>query len=80
MRYLCVGLTALQKALQKASSKLKPNAPGYNISSSQVDTDCEEPPNSDDHDSADESSGSDDDDAESARGDDIHSEDNYSVG
>ena len=80
MRYLCVGLTALQKALQKASSKLKPNAPGYNISFSQVDTDCEEPPNSDDHDSADESSGSDDDDAESARGDDIHSEDNYSVG
>jgi len=76
MRYLCVGLTALQKA----SSKLKPNAPGYNISFSQVDTDCEEPPNSDDHDSADESSGSDDDDAESARGDDIHSEDNYSVG
>ena len=56
------------------------NVPGYNVSSSQVDTDCEEPHNSDDHDSADESSGSDDDDAESARGDDIHSEDNYSVG
>ena len=50
-----------------------------NLASGQEDASYEEAPDSDEHDSANESSGSDDCDAESARHDDLLSEENDSV-